>query len=629
MSNLISKSARDLIGIDSPWRGMVWAALMLRAGNVHSDREGDDPNYPYKNAVRIAGGRQVVLGGLQSFITIEATLPYRSPEALADGGDFLPFVGEYFEGSVPGYTGSACSTLNSLGYPYSGIGEGMPPDDLDVDSLEKYLVWCVMLGELELLSPTPNALLPISLDFLEEAPGGASLKLSAKLFIDYIGYRASNNLVCSVVPPSVTPAVIPPPPDELEIEWTDVLNKPNFADVAISGDYDDITNRPTIPTKTSDLENDLNFLDSVDYPVTSVNGQTGAVTITAVIGEAEWENVLNKPNFADVAISGDYADLINPPTIPTKTSELDNDENFLTEVNYPVTSVNGQTGDVVLSLGNGGNGVSNAIKILSNSDTLVVKNEYWNTTPNIIVNLPETGLTNYDVLKVTNIINTGTLTLQNTYDSLILSGLGVNYLIYLSQSDNWKIYDNSFNLVKTLKNSNTGTTLIYSNFLDQNGLFYYLGTNNLTTAWSNPCPNKVFITNSGAVGTQDAESYTDRDTSVLSPSGGSAGIYQTFQLLTGIQFTLKRYVLQWVFGSGSDKPLQWSMSGSNDGSNWTVLHTQNTNYNWVSNNYNYLSPLLSNNLTAYSYYKLAMIGLNSGNGNNMRFSEIEFYGEVG
>jgi uncharacterized protein YfaP (DUF2135 family) len=354
MSNLISKSARDLIGIDSPWRGIVWAALMLRAGNVHSDRVGTDPNYPYKNAVRIAGGRQVVLGGLQSFITIEATLPYSSPEALADAGDFLPFVGEYFEGNSPTYTGTACSTLSYLGSPYSGIGEEMPEDDPAVDSLEKYLVWCFLLGELELLSPTPNALLPISLDFLEEAPGGATLKLSAKLFIDYHGYRACNNLVCSVFPPSVTPAVIPPPDPGLDIEWTDILNKPNFATVATSGNYANLTNRPTIPTKTSELENDSNFLDEVDYPVVSVNGMTGAVQITAAIGEAEWENVLNKPNFADVATSGDYADLINPPTIPTKTSDLENDSNFLNQVNYPVTSVNGQTGDVVLSLGSGG-----------------------------------------------------------------------------------------------------------------------------------------------------------------------------------------------------------------------------------------------------------------------------------
>lgn len=55
-----------------------------------------------------------------------------------------------------------------------------------------------------------------------------------------------------------------------------------------------------------------NFLTSA--PVTSVNGETGAVTIA----------------------------------IPTKVSELDNDKNYLTAA--PVTSVNGQTGAVTLTI---------------------------------------------------------------------------------------------------------------------------------------------------------------------------------------------------------------------------------------------------------------------------------------
>lgn len=44
-----------------------------------------------------------------------------------------------------------------------------------------------------------------------------------------------------------------------------------------------------------------------------------------------WEDITDKPTFAEVATSGDYSDLDNTPTIPTKTSDLDNDSGFLTE----------------------------------------------------------------------------------------------------------------------------------------------------------------------------------------------------------------------------------------------------------------------------------------------------------
>lgn len=45
-----------------------------------------------------------------------------------------------------------------------------------------------------------------------------------------------------------------------------------------SGSYTDLTNKPSIPTKTSDLTNDSSFITAAQAPVQSVNGQTGAVT---------------------------------------------------------------------------------------------------------------------------------------------------------------------------------------------------------------------------------------------------------------------------------------------------------------------------------------------------------------
>lgn len=75
----------------------------------------------------------------------------------------------------------------------------------------------------------------------------------------------------------------------------------------------------TVPTKTSDITNDSGFITASDIPaapVTSVNGQTGAVNLS----------------------------------IPDSTSDLTNDSGFITASGAPVQSVNGQTGNVSIDV---------------------------------------------------------------------------------------------------------------------------------------------------------------------------------------------------------------------------------------------------------------------------------------
>lgn len=138
---------------------------------------------------------------------------------------------------------------------------------------------------------------------------------------------------------------------------------------AFSGDYNDLTNKPTIPTKTSELTNDSGFIDSsaltglatetyVNNAVNSLDqtlaqvAKTGSysdlsdkpdLTVYELKSEAfkgNYEDLTNKPDLSvyelkSEAFSGDYNDLTNKPTIPV--------------VEYPVTSVNSKTGDVVLA----------------------------------------------------------------------------------------------------------------------------------------------------------------------------------------------------------------------------------------------------------------------------------------
>lgn len=125
---------------------------------------------------------------------------------------------------------------------------------------------------------------------------------------------------------------------ELAAGLSGKANTADLAAVATSGSYNDLTNKPTIPT----------------VPVQSVNGKTGAVVLTA----------------------SDVNALPSSTVIPTKTSDLQNDSGFLTSavtsfngntgaVTYtaPVTSVNGSTGSVVI-----GNATTSAAGLMSATD---------------------------------------------------------------------------------------------------------------------------------------------------------------------------------------------------------------------------------------------------------------------
>lgn len=145
-----------------------------------------------------------------------------------------------------------------------------------------------------------------------------------------------------------------------------IKNKPSLATVATSGSYNDLTNKPTIPTinngtltiqkngtsvatftanqagnatanitvptKTSELTNNSNFVVDASYVHTDNNFTTtlkdkldGIAAGAEVNVQSNWtqsdntkdDYIKNKPSLATVATSGSYNDLTNKPTIPT------------------------------------------------------------------------------------------------------------------------------------------------------------------------------------------------------------------------------------------------------------------------------------------------------------------------
>ena len=119
---------------------------------------------------------------------------------------------------------------------------------------------------------------------------------------------------------------------------SDLTNDLNFveetdlADVAFSGAYADITGTPYIPTKTSDLTNNSDFVSDANYVHTDNNFTTalkdklnGVATGAEVNVQSDW----------DITDTSSDAFIKNKPAIPTKTSDITNDSGFITSAAVP------------------------------------------------------------------------------------------------------------------------------------------------------------------------------------------------------------------------------------------------------------------------------------------------------
>ena len=134
--------------------------------------------------------------------------------------------------------------------------------------------------------------------------------------------------------------------------------------VLTAADVGALADTTPIPTQTSDLVNDSGFVDAAGAaaaaPVQSVNGQTGAVSLTI---PTDTSDLTNTAGFVDAAGAAAAAPVqsVNSQTgavsltIPTDTSDLTNTAGFVDAAGAaaaaPVQSVNGQTGAVVISAG--------------------------------------------------------------------------------------------------------------------------------------------------------------------------------------------------------------------------------------------------------------------------------------
>jgi len=93
-----------------------------------------------------------------------------------------------------------------------------------------------------------------------------------------------------------------------------------LATVATSGSYNDLSNKPTIPSAvTVDSALSSTSTNPVQNKVinSALAGKMNTVTLATVATSGSYSDLSNKPSLATVATSGSYNDLSNKPTIPS------------------------------------------------------------------------------------------------------------------------------------------------------------------------------------------------------------------------------------------------------------------------------------------------------------------------
>lgn len=125
--------------------------------------------------------------------------------------------------------------------------------------------------------------------------------------------------------------------DELDLK----ADSADLAEVATSGSYNDLSNKPTIPTKTSDLTNDSGFITSAQVPtiddtvVASDKVWSSSKTSYELADKANASDVYTK-SVVDTALSGKQNKNWTSITIPEPTIDPNNSNKRI----YTFTNLN-------------------------------------------------------------------------------------------------------------------------------------------------------------------------------------------------------------------------------------------------------------------------------------------------
>lgn len=206
------------------------------------------------------------------------------------------------------------------------------------------------------------------------------------------------------------------------LEQTNARNNIGAGTSSFSGNYTDLTNKPTLGTAAA-----LNVATSGDASTTEVvKGDDSRLTDarTPVAHTHTTSQITDFPTLSNVATSGSYNDLSNKPSIPTATSDLTNDSGFVTSSDVP-TKTSDLTNDSGYITSASIPTVNDATLTIQKNGTAVdtfTANASQNKTINITMAASDVGLGNVGNYKaVSTVANQG---LTDTEKSNARSNIG-------------------------------------------------------------------------------------------------------------------------------------------------------------------------------------------------------------
>lgn len=311
------------------------------------------------------------------------------------------------------------------------------------------------------------------------------------------------------------------------VDWSKIQNKPNFANVATSGDYNDLSNKPTIPsveglaseayvnekvaaivipevpTKVSELENDKGYLTEHQ----SLEGYAKTADLAQVAKTGSYNDLIDKPTIPSTTglATETYVDdkiaEIDIPTVPTKVSAFTNDAGYLTEHQSLIEYAKKTDIPAPYTLPTASTSTLGGVKVDGNTITIA---------DGVISAKGGSGSTEPDAYIKDASVSGNTLTLTKKDDTEVVFTSSVNKQAFHYQTnvvltdeqktqiqkikENINDYDMFINDIKIIRITKVGTPVYYFGFSDApedmrvdkfminlDGMFEYRGSSDIIT----------------------------------------------------------------------------------------------------------------------------------------------------